>query len=194
MQQYGLAWQSPSVPEYRGRLGQKYRHAVATKVASLTRVTDHGLTADMLEIRHPLLFRPLVEFALRLPPDLRARPYAHRWVFREAMRGVLPDVVRTRVGKPDTGEILAASLAMERPRLTSLLQDPILAELDLLDAASLREAFRLAPCKTGAGACLHHSLLSTLAVEAWLQIRSGRWPCGEHDNSTEVGNAASLAL
>jgi asparagine synthase (glutamine-hydrolysing) len=185
LQQYGLTARSPLAPEYAGRLGHKYHHAVATKIATLSAVTDRGVLGDSLELRHPLLYRPLVEFAVRLPPNLRARPHAHRWVLREAMRGILPESVRTRVGKQDTGDALAWSLTVERARLALLLQDPILAELGIVDAAKLRAVFDAAPHQSGRGNYVHGALLSTLTVEAWLQMRSGRWPRGAHLSSTD---------
>jgi asparagine synthase (glutamine-hydrolysing) len=149
-------------------------------MAVLANVTNRGIVADILDVRHPLLYRPLVEFALRLPPELRARPYAHRWVLREALRGILPEKVRQRVGKPGTGDVLAWSLATHRAQLAGLLREPMLAELGLVDAAKLRAAFDVAPFRTLNGEDVHSTVHSTLTVEAWLQIRSGRWPCGGH--------------
>jgi asparagine synthase (glutamine-hydrolysing) len=52
-----------------------------------------------VEVRYPVLHRPLVEAALRLPVRMRFRPQGRKWVLREAMRGILPEEVRTRVGK-----------------------------------------------------------------------------------------------
>jgi asparagine synthase (glutamine-hydrolysing) len=180
MRRYGLAIRNPSAPEYGGPIGQKYRYAVATKVGRLGRANNRDALSDFLDVRHPFLYRPLVEFALRLPPALRARPHAHRWVVREAMRGILPESVRTRVGKPDTGGALAWSLTTERARLLPLLREPILADLGVVHAAKLRAEFEMAQHRTGSGECMHSNLLSTLAIEAWLQIRSGRWPGEVH--------------
>ena len=186
MRRYRLTPRAPSAHEYTGRLGHKYRHAVATKVAALGRLTTRDVLADFLDVRHPFLYRPLVEFALRLPPELRARPHAHRWVLREAMRGILPDAVRTRVGKPGTGEAMAWALATQRARLLPLLQEPILAQLGVVDGVKLRAEFDAASQRTRANEYLHTHLLSILAVEAWLQMRSGRWPHGGHFGSTGI--------
>lgn len=185
MRQYGLTTQSAFVTEYSGPVGHKYEHAVAARVSALGQLTIPGLVADTVDVRHPLLYRPLLEFTLQMPPELRARPYAHRWVLREAMKGILPDKVRTRVGKQDTGESLAWTLATQRASLIPLLQKPILAELGILDAERLRAAFDATATRTGRGECMHAQVLSTLAVEAWLQMRSGRWPRGGHTSSAE---------
>lgn len=186
LQQYKLTSRAPIAAEYAGPFGHKYSYAAAVRVARLAHMWNRDGLADFLDVRHPFLYRPLVEFALRLPPELRARPYAHRWVVREAMRGVLPELIRTRVGKPETSDILAWCLKTQRATLTSLLQEPILADLGVLDGAELRVALDFALDRTGRGQYAHPEILSALAVEAWLQMRSGRWPRGGSLGSTEV--------
>jgi len=173
---YGFAGRPSSAPAYAGPIGKKYHHAVASLVARIESPTQGGVLADCLDVRHPLLYRPLVEFSLRLPPELRARPHAHRWLFREAARGILPDAVRTRVGKPTTSDFLLLSLSAQRKYLEPLLHRPILADLGVLDAATLREAFTSVSQGLAGGNRPYGTLFRTLAVEAWLQIRSGRWP------------------
>lgn len=180
LRQHGLTPESSvTAPAYSGRIGHKYQHAVASTVARLVAPNAGGLIGDALDVRHPLLYRPLVEFALRLPPTLRARPHAHRWIVREALRGILPEKVRTRVGKPGTAMFLAWSFGANRVKLASLTREPILADLGLLDPRRFRAAFDDAAQHATGGGVLLGSLLNTLAVEAWLQHRCGRWPCSE---------------
>lgn len=180
MQRYGFATRPSSARAYGGRLGQHYHHAVVSSIGRLESPSHGGLIADSLDVRHPLLYRPLVEFALRLPPELRARPHAHRWILREAMRGILPESVRRRVGKPGTGDVLGWSFLRHHTHLKPLTHDPILAELGIVNAARLRAAFDGALQHAGRGGQVHALLFATLGVEAWLQIRSGRWPYEGH--------------
>jgi hypothetical protein len=59
----------------------------------LTRRIEHWALAGEahgIEYRHPLLARPVMEWCLRLPDEAYAREGVRRWVFREAMRDVLP--------------------------------------------------------------------------------------------------------
>jgi asparagine synthase (glutamine-hydrolysing) len=49
-----------------------------------------------LEIRRPFRDRRLIEFALAIPAHLLYRPGDSKWILRRAMRGVLPEEVRTR--------------------------------------------------------------------------------------------------
>lgn len=183
MKRTGLdARQAVSTDAYGGKLGHKYQHAVAWMVSTIENHYYGGIVADLLDVRHPLLYRPLVEFALRLPQELRARPHAHRWVLRQAMNGILPERVRNRVGKPGTGDYLSWSLRSNRGRLTSLISEPLLAELGVIDPAQLQAAF-LGVLEGTGNAQLSGPLLDTLAVEAWLRIRSGRWPFDSQSRS-----------
>ena len=180
LRRYDIAMHaSITAPAYGGPRGEKYRHAVVSMATRIEAPSSGSLTDDFLEIRHPLLYRPLVEFALRLPPELRARPHAHRWVLREAMRGILPELVRTRVGKPGTAEYLSWTLVERQRHLAPLLDEPILADLGLVDPVTLRHTFNDMLQHPAAGGHMLGPLLNTLAVEAWLQHRCGRWPRGD---------------
>jgi asparagine synthetase B (glutamine-hydrolysing) len=176
LRRYGLTTGTPTASEYAGRWGSKHHDAIVTRLGTLENLTNQSPLNDSLQVRHPMLYRPLVEFAVRLPPALRARPYAHRWVLREAMRGILPEKTRTRIGKQATGATLAWSMASQRGTLAPLLNVPILAELGVVDPARFRAALHAPLPSTRYGQDLNATLASTLAVEAWLQMRSGRWP------------------
>ena len=52
-----------------------------------------------IESRNPLSSRRFVELCCRMPEDLKLRRGERRWIHREAMRGILPEVVRTRQSK-----------------------------------------------------------------------------------------------
>jgi asparagine synthase (glutamine-hydrolysing) len=183
MRRYQLTTRLSSAGAYGGRLGHHYHDAVVASIAKLESPAQGGVIADSLDVRHPLLYRPLVEFALQLPPELSARPHAHRWVVREALRGILPETLRIRVGKPGTADVLTWSLAANRARLLPLLQDPVLGDLGIVNPTRLRAAFVAASSHERDAAALYAPLLSTLAVEAWLQLRSGRWPRGSHQRN-----------
>jgi asparagine synthase (glutamine-hydrolysing) len=61
----------------------------------LTKV-DRMSMAHSLESREPLLDHKLVEFAATIPPDLQLRNGSGKYVFKQSMRGVLPDAVIDR--------------------------------------------------------------------------------------------------
>jgi asparagine synthase (glutamine-hydrolysing) len=161
-----------------GRIGNLYHSSVLTNVRAISRALDDGVAGETFDIHYPFLYRPLVEYVLTLPPELCARPQQRKWVLREAMRGILPESVRTRIGKGSTSDILARSLARQREVLQPLVTSPILADLGIIDATQLRAAFDAAPLTADTGRDLSTDVQSTLSVEAWLQIRAGRWPRG----------------
>jgi asparagine synthase (glutamine-hydrolysing) len=163
---------------YAGRWGHKYHDAVATCVAAVGGIIGHVLLEDSLDVRHPFLYRPLVEHGLRLQPELCVRPYARKWVLRQAMRDVLPEDVRARIGKGTPNERHAWALTNQRALLEPLVQNPMLADLGVVDGVALRRAFDSAPCRPGSKSDLHGALQGVLSIEAWLQMRAGRWPRG----------------
>ncbi len=57
---------------------------------------DRMSMAHSLESRPALLDHKLVEFAASIPPDLRLRGTTSKYLFKRAMRGVLPDAVIDR--------------------------------------------------------------------------------------------------
>lgn len=97
------------------------------------------------------------------------------------MRDILPEKVRTRVGKPGTGDYLAWSLANQEQRLEHLITRPLLADLGIVEPAALRAAFHGVLQRTRGIEVLCSPLVRTLAVEMWLRIRSGRWPVAVGD-------------
>lgn len=177
---YGRKREAVEAQMFAGSWGRKHHHAAAVLVQDLQGVVHGGVLSDVLEPRHPLLYRPLVEFALSLPWRLRVRPPAHRWVLRQVMRDILPERVRARIGKPDTSDVLVWCLRASELHLRDLTKDSILAEMGVIDPAKFDAALESAIARPSAALSMHTSLFPTLAVEAWLRIRSGRWPRDGH--------------
>ncbi len=151
--------------------GRKFCYATARELATIPSWVHRDGFENGMEIRYPFLSRPLVEFSLRLPVHMRARPFARKWVLREAMRDVLPEPVRTRQSKGSIDARIVWSLQRESNTVQSLLREPILAELGLVDGQQLRNAVDEA--RSG----VKHNLvmlMSALSLETWLAVRSGR--------------------
>lgn len=66
---------------------------------ALLRYEDHNSMAHGIESRTPFLDYRLVELALQTPHRLKIRHGVTKILLREAMRGILPEKVRTRVDK-----------------------------------------------------------------------------------------------
>jgi asparagine synthase (glutamine-hydrolysing) len=180
--EYGLDQHRFELALHGGPLGGKYRHTMVTSAVGLSRSMGHLLLDDGLDVRHPFLDRRLLEFGLALPPELTTRPYAGKWVLREAMRGMVPELIRTRVGKGSQNERHAWALAHQRELLAPLVRTPLLADLGVVDGAELRKSFDEAPRQGQSRGDPHAALQQCLAVEAWLQVRAGLWPAGQSSN------------
>ena len=61
----------------------------------LTKV-DRMSMAHSLEARVPLLDHKLVEFAATIPPELKLKQSSTKYIFKKAMRGILPDAIIDR--------------------------------------------------------------------------------------------------
>lgn len=61
----------------------------------LTKV-DRMSMAHSLEAREPLLDHKLLEFAATVPPELRLKNGATKYIFKQAMRGILPEEIVDR--------------------------------------------------------------------------------------------------
>ena len=88
----------------------------------LTKV-DRTSMAVSLEARVPLLDHPLVEFAVSLPAELKLRDGTGKWIFRQAIQGIVPDIVLTKpkqgfaVPLPEwlRGDLRHRAMALLRP-------------------------------------------------------------------------------
>jgi asparagine synthase (glutamine-hydrolysing) len=172
---FGLARRSALEQAYGGRRGRKYEDALAATIDGIPSVMPLGPADDLLELRHPYLYRPLVELALRLPPEMCVRPHARKWILREAMRGILPEMVRTRVGKSGLDGLHLWLLTHEHVRYDRMLRDPMLAQLGVIDRAVLARVLDDVRNGRAGHDGWRDRINGTLEVEMWLQLRSGRW-------------------
>jgi len=162
----------------KGPLKRKYANWLASQIVNAQRAEETRALSEVVSVRHPFFYRPLVEFALCLPPEWCANPLAYKWIFREAMKGILPESIRTRVLKGGGGDSFAHMFIHQKAFLRELARDPILAELGLVDPRALMAALEASSSPATWQGSIQGDVLTTLHVEAWLQLRSGRWPHG----------------
>jgi asparagine synthase (glutamine-hydrolysing) len=118
--------------------------------------------AVSLEARVPLLDHPLVEFAASLPGDLKLRDGSGKWIFRKAIRGIVPDIV---LQKPKQGFAvpLARWFRTElRGRLEALTQGPA------MEFVEPRAVNRLVQEHQRGRRDHSHQLWRVLALDLWL--------------------------
>lgn len=66
---------------------------------ALLRYEDKNAMWHSIETRVPFLDRPFFEYVASLPLDRKIRDGWTKWIFREAMRGILPEMIRRRRSK-----------------------------------------------------------------------------------------------
>jgi asparagine synthase (glutamine-hydrolysing) len=157
------------------RIGRLFVTHTATELRRIANWVQRGPFEDQLELRYPFLYRPLVEFALSLPISMKIRPGTHKWILREAMRGILPEPVRTRTSKGGIDARIFWSLQHEAALIRQLIDDPLLGQLGCINVDELRKMVEIA--RQGE---YHHTvhLFSVLSLESWLRARAGVWPVG----------------
>lgn len=147
--------------------------ALAHQFAEISAALHNWRLLSPLEIRHPLLYRPLVDFCLRLPHRHRTHLDQFKPVLRVAMKGVVPDRVLNRRTK---GSSLlpryAWAFRKERQLLDRLLKSSILADIGCIEPSGLSDAIDRAAA--GQTAFLRWTCFA-LSLETWLAVKSGRF-------------------
>ncbi|MCX5682227.1 MAG: asparagine synthase C-terminal domain-containing protein [Planctomycetota bacterium] len=83
----------------RVSLNQALAYRIRYSLPQLLREEDRNSMAFSIESRLPFLDYRLVEYLFTLGPELKVRHGMTKHILREAMRGILPEDVRTRLGK-----------------------------------------------------------------------------------------------
>jgi asparagine synthase (glutamine-hydrolysing) len=170
--QFDVVRSPESAKQFRGRFGEKWRHAIRYRLATAQQSLYHGALADGLELAYPYLYRPLVEFCLRLPAIRLIGASQQKLVLRDAMRGLLPELVRTRPDKGGFGARFRWALTREGPLIDKMTRQPLVAEYGWVDASVLRKEVDLV---RGGRSRNVGELLNVLALETWLRVRDGNW-------------------
>jgi len=75
------------------------KNNVENLLVSLLRIADRTSMAHSVEARVPFLDHRLVEFTLALPTDLKIYRGTTKYIYRQAMKNILPESIRTRIDK-----------------------------------------------------------------------------------------------
>lgn len=128
--------------------------------------TDKMSMAAGVEVRVPLLDLDLVRLAFNLPLNVKQRGRKGKWVFTEAMRGILPDAILDR---PKTGFGAPLRAWLHGP-LRTLVGDTLSSEAlrrrRIFDAAGVQQLIEADAAGRVDGA---YPLLAILCIELWCQ-------------------------
>jgi len=79
-----------------------------------------------IQVGYPLLDKDLVDFTCTIPPDMKVKPGKNRYIFKEAMRGFLPDEIISK-SKHGMGLPIAKWLRDDKA-LNALLEENLFSE------------------------------------------------------------------
>ena len=119
-----------------------------------------------VEVRYPYLDQRLVEFVFAIPADQKLRPGETRSIMRRSMRGILPEMVRTRRSKGWFGETLFMKLARDRTLLRNWLKSSYAASYGYLDPTEFCRELELALTGFSRNST---SFMAALSLELWLR-------------------------
>jgi asparagine synthase (glutamine-hydrolysing) len=110
---------------------------------ALLRYEDKNSMWHSIEARVPFLDRPFFEFAAALPLDRKLRDGWTKYIFREAMRGILPEKIRLRRSKIgfETPEHTWITRDL-RWRIANFFETPTLHATYLYDLKKIKEILR----------------------------------------------------
>lgn len=141
------------------------------------------------EFRYPYLDRELVEFLLRIPRMQLARPGRRRFMMRNAMKGIVPDLVLERKRKAFISRTPITAFHKHRAELTELFRSSLLADRGFIQLSRLNPAIERISSTSRAEEW--PSLLRAVNLEIWLRGISGG--AGE-SNSPEAASDKALRL
>ncbi len=124
-----------------------------------------------IEVSHPILHRPLVEFLQAIPFEQRVRPGETRSLMRRALKDLLPEKILKRRTKKGPQEALFRAITRQWPRLRLVFDDPLVCARGYIDAAELRTALERVRhgCEINA-----YPILQTICLEFWLRALENR--------------------
>jgi len=159
-----------SLPRSRGFRGLPSRLACIADLDFLVAhlVWSYHYAELGVEVTHPFLHRPLVDFCLAIPIDQFVRPHETRSLHRRALRDVLPHETVNRTTKSGPDEAMVRALRREWPTIRALLTDARVCERGYADRERLAASLERASFGLGAGGL---DLLRLLEVEVWLRAQ-----------------------
>ena len=127
---------------------------------------EQNASDGLYTCRYPLFHRPLFEFLWAVPWHQKHLPLCDRYLQRRALKGLVDDDIRTRIGFGVGSRSFVEGLSRSKEWQDYLCDSPAIAALGLVDADGWRQAIREACLgKTGAEALL----LRAISVEVWLK-------------------------
>ncbi len=124
---------------------------------------DRMSMAHSLEVRPPLLDHKLVEFAATIPPEFQLRGSTRKYIFKRALRGLLPDEI---IDRPKRGFALPLARWF-RGKLEGFVRDLLLSPTALQRGIFRPEYIEHLLSLQKKGKELHGQLWTLISFEMW---------------------------
>ena len=156
-------------------LGGQQFHGFAQKYQyDLLKRTEQAMARGLLEwsceVRHPFLYRPLVELTLAIPWEQKMAPREAKQLLRRSLAGTLPEQIRTRRDGAGPGAAMYKAFAKRWGLIEPVVRSSLLVSMGYLDGAQLSRAAELARFGSISSWA---NFLNCLAFEFWLRATTG---------------------
>ena len=142
-----------------------------------------------VDIRLPILHRPLVEFMQAIPKNQRIRPGETRSLQRRALRDLLPKEILRRKGKGNPAEAIFRALCHEFTNVHCLLSESYVARYGYVNQRALMAAFE----RSRFGDKRAAEFFRIISLELWLRSLEQRRPRSKRNVSAMGSPEARLA-
>jgi asparagine synthase (glutamine-hydrolysing) len=139
---------------------------------------DRMAMASSIEGRFPFLDHRLIEFANRLPPQLKMHGLTEKYLLKKSMKGLLPESVRTRTKQPYRAPDCASFFESGKPvdYVDDLFSSAKITGAGYFDATATKKLFE--KCRTGRAASFADNMafvaiLSTMLLHEQFITGSG---------------------
>jgi asparagine synthase (glutamine-hydrolysing) len=139
---------------------------------------DRVAMANSIEGRFPFLDHRVIEFANRLPPQLKMRGLTEKYLLKKSMKGLLPESVRTRTKQPYRAPDCASFFDAGKPvdYVADLFSNTKISSAGYFDATATNKLFE--KCRAGraigfADNMAFVAILSTMLLHEQFIVNSG---------------------
>jgi asparagine synthase (glutamine-hydrolysing) len=175
----------------RSRADKRFRRVSQQQLYEIALRTEQGMARGrlewMCEVRHPFIYRPLVELGLAIPWERQVGPDLGKLVLRRALADRLPEpILRRRVGS-GPGPAMYKTFAKRWPEIEPVIASSLLVSLGYIDGA---EFHRTAEQVCFGATERFADFLTCLAFEYWLRTTTG---CGQEAGQQAPARARAQA-
>lgn len=166
-QQYQL-W--PKLLEYMGQLSQYPVEAAYNRLGRQAAVGNWAnwylASPQGIQLSHPFLDTRLISYSFSLPREIKEVPGVGKPLLQAAMKGILPDAIRTRRIKANFNEVYGKGLRQNLNQLIEMVTQSKIDELGIFDKSILIDC--LQQQAMGVGSVYSGRQLSTsLSLIVW---------------------------